>query len=77
MEHTQIISPNVDELLLEASLMYESANTSNSEEQQRIKTTCTLKCHFAKPVMLEYLKEKVKNSVLMKTRKRTDWSVGL
>ena len=33
MQYTQSISANVDELLLEASLMYESANTSNSEKQ--------------------------------------------
>ena len=58
MEHTQSISPNVDELLLEASLIYESGNTSNSEEQWSMETTP--KCRFANPVTLEYLKEKVK-----------------
>ena len=56
MEYTQSILPNVDELLLEASLVYESANTSNSEEQRCMKTTP--KCRFAKPVTFEYLKEK-------------------
>ena len=75
MEHTQSISPNVDELLLEASLRYKSGNTSNSEEQRGMKTTP--KCCLAKPVTLEYLKEKVKNSVPVKTRQQTDLSVTL
>ena len=75
MEHTKSTLPNIDELLLEASLKYESAHTSNSEEQCSMKTTP--KCHFAKPVTLEHLKEKVKNSVPVKTRQQTDWSVGL
>ena len=61
MEYTQSILPNVDKLLLEASLMYGSANTSNSDEQQSMKTTPN--CRFAKPVTLEHLKEKVKNTV--------------
>ena len=55
MEHTQCISPKVDELLLEASLMYESANTSKSEDQRS-----TPKCRFAKPVTLEHLNVKAK-----------------
>ena len=67
MEHTQSISPNVEELWLEASLMYESGNTWNSDEQRSMKTTP--KCHFAKPVTLEYFKDKLKkNSVPVKTR---------
>ena len=68
MEHTQSISPNVDELLLEASLMNESGSTSNSEEQRSMKTTP--KCCFAKPVTLEYLKENKRNSVLSKPAKK-------
>ena len=55
--------------------MYESGNTSNSEEQCSMKTTP--KSSFVKPVTLEYLKEKVKkNSVPVKTRQQTNWSVA-
>ena len=57
MEHTQSISPNVDELLLEASLMYESATTSNSEEQRSMKTTP--QCRFAKPVFSRILEREI------------------
>ena len=68
MEHTQSISPNIDKLLLEASLMYKSANTSNSEEQQSMKMTP--KYRFANPVTLEYLKEKVKTVCLSKLERK-------
>ena len=33
MEHTKCTSPNIDKVLLEASLMYESANSSNPAVQ--------------------------------------------
>ena len=75
MEHTQSISPNVDELLLGASLMYESATTSNSEEQRSMKTTP--KCHFEKPVTLEYLKKIFKVCPSKPDSKHADWSVTL
>ena len=41
--------------------MYESAHSSNSEQQRGMKPTP--QCHFAKPVTLEHLKEKVKNII--------------
>ena len=77
MERTKCTSLNihVDKLLLEASLIHESAHTSNSEEQHSMNPT--QKCHFAKPVAFEYLKKKVKNSVPIKSWQQADWSAGL
>ena len=55
--------------------MYESAQTSNSEEQSSMKPTP--KWCFAKPVAIKHLKEEVKNDVPIKTTQQKDWTVGL
>ena len=47
--------------MLEASLMYESAHSSNFEKQRSMKLLQS--AVFVKPVTLEHLKDKVENNV--------------
>ena len=76
MEGEKNLSPNIDKLLLQASDIYELISLCiNLEDQSRMKPTT--KCRFAKPVTFESLKERLKNSVPVKTKQQTDWNVRL